>query len=701
MKSENATNNSRATTIAILFTDIVGSTRFFAKHGDNDGLSMIQQHNRALFPLIEKADGRVIKTIGDSIFAVFDNPADALCAAFAMQKKMEEERNENKFKEPIHIRVGVHYGLAHESENDFFGDAVNLAERVKSSAGADKICISKMLKEIVKSDHRFKFISIGSHTLKGSAEPMELFELISAPELTKRSLLKTLLFRAKLSIRKNKKSAVIIAVIPILLFAGFWWWMTYVMPPSPQAVAVLPFRNLANDSNLDYLSIALTDELNTQLRSAGTVMIRPTNTVMKYKGKDWDASQVARELRVGTLIEGSYIPSNDQLQVNVSIIDAKTNQQAWAGKIEGFLNNLLNLLDQVARQVISQLRFHFAELQPSRRYGTENPKAYELYLHGLSLQQEITESNNSDAIRFLEQAVKVDPKFARAHAVLASSYATRFWWNFSNDTQWLERAEFEARQALNFNPKLAEAHYALAYALEGKGKRSESIREIIESYKLDRQYVPSLTNIARYSFYVGDFDRALSALDKIGEIDPTQNIHMRRAIYLYFAEKPDASLSENRIAESRANGVDEMTFIAFTYVWLKDFVSAERMLKKLEENAPAALSIHEVRAWIYTGRGKFAEAKKEMEYFSSRQSWGIAQEMAALSALQGDKESALNWLEKAVAMGAPSYAWFSSNQFSSLRGNPRYEAVLKKLNADYKPVRAELEKLVINLTYAS
>ena len=122
---------SRPVLSAILFTDIVGSTRYFAMHGDRAGMRMLEVHNRALFPLIEQANGRVIKTIGDSIMAVFAQPVDAMRAAFALQRRLENVRASLPEQDQIHIRVGVHYGLVTEKGNDVFGDTVNLAERVK------------------------------------------------------------------------------------------------------------------------------------------------------------------------------------------------------------------------------------------------------------------------------------------------------------------------------------------------------------------------------------------------------------------------------------------------------------------------------------------------------------------------------------------------------------------------------------------
>jgi len=208
--------------------------------------------------------------------------------------------------------------------------------------------------------------------------------------------------------------------------------------------------------------------------------------------------------------------------------------------------------------------------------------------------------------------------------------------------------------------------------------------------------LPALRNLARYSFYMGDFNRALTVLDRMAEIDPTENVAMRKAINLYFAGQIPVALSENPKAEQRAQGVDELTQIGTTYVWLGELKAAQRVLERLEQLQPGYSGAAEIRAWLYTTRGQVAEARTEMEKFAPRSgaSWGIAQLNAALYALQGDREQALAALEKAVAAGGPSYAWFKSDTFRILRGDPRYEALLKKLADEYQPLHSEFDRIL-------
>jgi class 3 adenylate cyclase/TolB-like protein/tetratricopeptide (TPR) repeat protein len=702
---------------AILFTDIVGSTSYFARHGDEAGLRMLGRHNRALFPVVEEANGRIVKTIGDSILAVFDQPVDALQAAWGLQQRLAELLSTlTAEEEGIHIRVGVHYGLVTEKDNDVFGDAVNLAERVKSKAAGDQVFVSRTLREMVRARPGFVFQSAGLHELKGASEPMELFQLTGASAAPPVPRWRKWARRRARAVRRRAR---VIAAVALLLLAagGIWWWVRPARFPE-RAVAVLPFVNTAHDSNTDYLSLALPDQLNTQLGSSQNLIVRPFPPVKRDQAGSVDLRGLARELQVGTIIKGNFWREGKQLRVTVDVVGTQQDRDLWSRPFEGTVENVLGLMNQMAPEVVEavdKLMGKGRAAGPATAgnapgassagagslagalgpVGTKDPEAYDLYLRGRAAVLELTKENIQSAKELLEQAVAKDPNFAKANAALAQVYVTNFWWNFSNDPTWLDRAEALAERAVTLAPHSAEAHYALAYALEGKGQRAEAIHEYLMSVLANPHYLPALTNVARYFFYMGDFDRALGTLDRIAAIDPKQNIHVRKAIYLYFAGRLDASREENRKAEQQAMGVNELTFVTLTYVWLGDLGSAERVLRKLEQVQKDAPSIVEIRAWLDTARGNIPQARQEMKILEAKAShrWGIAQELASLYARQGDRAQALFWLEKAVQMGGPSYSWFSSKDFQLLRGDPRYEAALKTLSNEYQPLRPEFDQV--------
>jgi adenylate cyclase len=708
---------------AILFTDVVGSTRYFAERGDEAGLRMLECHNRALFPVVEEANGQVIKTIGDSILAVFAQPADALGAAWSLQRTMDDLRSKLPAEEAIHIRVGVHYGLVTEKHNDVFGDAVNLADRVKSHAEGDQVMVSRTLRDMVRANPHFAFKSVGLRELKGAREPVEIFLLTTAAARRKTALWLVWARRARRLSHRHRLA--VTGVFVVLLVAGGASWLSRGSTKFPERdIAVLPFRNETNDKDVDYLSVALPNELDAQLSMANaklsrgtSLFVRPFRSVEHYRGQNLDLQRVAREQQVGTVVEGSFWRSGDQLRIKVDIVDARRDRELWSEPFESALANVMNMVDRMAGRVVgavtslvmngnvsasaSSTSQTQGDRQQGLHVGTNHPEAYDAYLRGLAFQLQGTEESNGKAIDFLQRAVNQDPGFGRAQALLAQAYTTRFW-DFSNDTDWLSRAEKSARRALELDPQLADAHFALARALERKGRSfsGESIREGLASVVADPHYGPALTYVARYFFYMGDSDRALGMLDHLSEIDPTQHVHFRRAIYHYFAGRLPKARVENVKAEKEAGSVvEELTLIGITHVWLGDLNAAERVVQRLQQIPKTEVNQAEIRAWLYNARGQISDSRREMQVLTPRGEvgWGIAQYLAALSALQGDREQALNWMEKAIKLGAPNYAWFSSTDFGMLSGDRRYEAALKVLADEYAPVRLEFERVYTEL----
>lgn len=476
------------------------------------------------------------------------------------------------------------------------------------------------------------------------------------------------------------------AAAAVVAGAGFgvWRYIEATAPMDLNHVAVMPFQNLENDFAIDYLSREMPLALNSQLSRMAELSVVPFSSTMKFK--DMGAADIAKALHVGTVIEGSFSHENDQLKLDVNIVDTNKDQYLWSEAFRSLLAEFRDLIERMVPKIAETLRL----TAPKLTIGTQNSKAYVLFIHALTLALELNPENNSAAMDALKSAISLDPQFAEAHAALADAYVNHFWWNMSNDTSWLDQAAAEARKALAIAPDLPEGHYALAYAFEGQGHRADAAREYFASVRDGPHYIPALSSVARYEFYMGDFNRSLATLNTIAGIDPTNNVHIRKAMCYFFAGKPRDSATENQLAEKNARGVDQLTLIAFTYAWLKDLTSAERVLQTLERQQPGALSLYEIRAWIATMKGDVASAHEQMQHIAEqRQTFGILDELATFYAIQSDKEQAIELLSKAVSMGAPNYAWYNSDFFKVLRGDPRYDAILSTLANEYATVRRD------------
>lgn len=493
--------------------------------------------------------------------------------------------------------------------------------------------------------------------------------------------------------RTSRRGLIIAGAASLLPIGGGVWWATGGMRAAPvdkSAIAVLPFDNLANDPKLGFLSLAIPAELNAGLSRTTALIVRPLESVRSVMNGKPPMADMSRALQVGMLINGSFWSAGPQLRLSFDISDASQNRQLSSETLEGTVADLLGLLNDMIQKVQHSLQVRLQARMNGADLGTDNAEAYEIYLRALTLAQDINDANNLSAIELLRRVTGLDPQFARAHAALAESCVTRFWWNFSNDRDWLEKAETAAKEAVRLAPELSEARYALGYVFEGKGRRGDAARAYVASTRLGPHYVPALASAARYAFYMAEFPRALAMLDRIAVIDPTNNIHVRKAMCHFFAGNTDECRRENREAERMARGIDQWTLIGFTWSWLKDFASADRVLRRLEQIDPTALSILELRAWIYTMRGDVSKAREQMAQILKRRStFGIADEIATFYAIQGEREQAIRWLTRAIDDGAPNYAWYRSAFFTILRGDPRYDALMSRLGKDYQGIWAK------------
>jgi len=477
-----------------------------------------------------------------------------------------------------------------------------------------------------------------------------------------------------------------IFVLAILVFTG-----VRALIPAPSVplthVVVLPFQSDDQDNSIDRLSTSVPFAIDSQLTDTPDLWVVPMKSLDTLP-KNPSPRQVRRALRAGTMIEGAVRRSGERLSVDVEVINTNQNRQLWSRTFEMAVVDQQSRVRQIVSQVTAAVQQRLKVKTTS--VPTQDDKAYELYVKGLVREEDITNVNNNDAIADLEAAVRLDPGFAQAHAALAEAYATRFYWNFSNDRHLVDEAEASAREALKLAPRSPEAHNALGWSLESKGEPLAAAREYFASAHSNPHYLPALQNVARFSIFMADFDRALATLGTIADIDPTINVSVRRAICYYFAGNSPAALRENKEAERAARGVDQLTLVAFTYVWLMDLDSAERVLQRLQQQDPKALSIAEIRAWLYTARGQFPEAQEQIKTIATRETFGIEAEIATFYALQGDREQAIAWLTKGVQDGAANYAWYNSDFFKILRGDPRYEKILAQLRDEYRQLRKEI-----------
>lgn len=467
---------------------------------------------------------------------------------------------------------------------------------------------------------------------------------------------------------------------------------------SRRAVALLLF----NATRKDELSLQQADaapaELDRLFSSSKEIPIRSFNRVLDETIRGLSFRDQGIELDADTLVTGDVKYDGKVLRLSVRIINAPDETTVWVKDFSSPPFERYSLMPRAASAIAEKLH---VKLEGGVG-GTNSTPAYASFQRGETENRIIGKTHNNRAIAHLERAVAADPAFASALSELANAYVNRFYWNYSNNPALLAKAEASAQRALAISPNLPLAHYALAQALAGGGKRRDAIEEYYASVRLAPDLVPALSSVARWLFYMGDLDQSMRVWKRIEQLERPQRseVHVREAMCLYFSGHPDDSLIENKKAEYLAeDGVDELTLIAFTYVWLKDFPPAERVLARLKRVEPSAFSIDEIQAWLFAMKGQAAQAQEKIRKIEARHTYGIEDEIATLYAVLGDKSNARSWLQMAISHGAPLYAWYHSNFFRILQGDAVYEDLMRQLEREYEPLRKRFESEIGPLVF--
>jgi TolB-like protein/class 3 adenylate cyclase/Tfp pilus assembly protein PilF len=378
--------------VAIFAADVEGYSRLMDR--DEVGtLRDLTERRQILDGLIASHRGRIANTAGDSVLAEFASAVDAVQCAVEAQAAWAEANGRVPPDRRVKFRIGVHVGDVMVRAGDLFGDGVNIAARLQSSAAADGICISSAAHEQVRKILPLTFVDLGMQCLK-NIEPIRAFAVSVAAEPSQAARLAD-------------------AQTPLAL-------------PDKPSIAILPFTNMSGDPEQDYFADGMVDDIITALSHFKALFVIARNSSFTYKGRAVDVKQVGRELGVRYVLEGSVRKATNRVRITGQLVDAATGVHLWADRFDGGLGDIFDLQDQVTESVVGAIApaVEKAEIERAKRKPTESLDAYALYLRGLArLYQFANRQANAEALRLFNSAIELDPDFASAYGRAATCYA--------------------------------------------------------------------------------------------------------------------------------------------------------------------------------------------------------------------------------------------------------------------------------------
>ncbi len=425
--------------VAIFAADVEGYGRLMSS--DEAGtLRELTKRRRILDGLIASHRGRIANTAGDSVLVEFNSAVDAVQCAVEAQGALAEANQEMPPDRHIKFRIGVHVGDVMVKAGDLFGDGVNIAARLQSSAAAQGICISGAAFDHVRKVLPLTFIDLGMQSLK-NLEPIRAYAVSVASGPSQAGSL--------VDVRE-----------PLAL-------------PDKPSIAVLPFTNMSGDPEQDYFADGMVDDIITALSRFKALFVIARNSSFTYKGRAVDVKQVGRELGVRYVLEGSVRKAANRVRITGQLVDTATGAHLWADRFDGGLGDIFDLQDQVTESVVGAIApaVEKAEIERAKRKPTDSLDAYAIYLRGLArLYQFAGRQANDEALRLFNSAIGLDPDFAAAYGRAAFCYIiakTNGW--FSDTANEIAEVTRLAQRAVELGKDdaiaLADSGYALAYVV--------------------------------------------------------------------------------------------------------------------------------------------------------------------------------------------------------------------------------------------
>jgi adenylate cyclase len=386
---------------AILSVDVVGYSRLMSIN-EAATLSRLNVLRRELIdPAIAAHSGRIVKLIGDGALVEFASAVEAVTCAIDIQRQLGERHAATSEADPMRFRIGVHVGDIIIEGEDILGDGVNIAARIEGVAKPGGICISDDAYRQVRGKLDANFKDTGEQELKNIARPVRVYQW--QPDTA----------AVADSVSASK-------------------------PPLPDkpSIAVLPFQNLSGDPEQEYFADGMVEDIVTGLSRIKWLFVIARNSSFVYKGKPVDVRQVGRELGVRYVLEGGVRKSGNRIRVTAQLLEAATGAHVWADRFDGALEDVFDLQDKITEKVVGIVEpsLRQSEIERSRRKHPENLDAYDLYLRAVPHMASVMPADAKIAADFVEAALKLNPNYAAAHAVLAWCMETRFFREGFNET---------------------------------------------------------------------------------------------------------------------------------------------------------------------------------------------------------------------------------------------------------------------------
>jgi adenylate cyclase len=600
----------------IVSADVVGYSALMER--DEAGtLERLKANRRSVFdPRIAAHGGRIVKLMGDGALVEFASVVAAVSCAHEIQQATEAGQSG---PDRIRYRIGITLGEVIVEGDDIYGDGVNVAARLQTLATPGGVAVSRTVRDQAAGKLPLEFDDLGEHTVRNIERPVHVFSVRAEARKT--------------SVQASQQK-------PRL------------------SICVLPFANMSGDPEQEYFSDGITEDIITDLTKVSALSVVSRNTAFTFKSKPIDVAQVARQLRVSHVLEGSVRKSGNRVRITAQLIEGSSDSHLWAERYDRNIDDIFALQDEISEAIVKALKLTLlpSEKEAIERRSTTNPEAYKLYLMARQYNATGNSRHREITVRLCQRAIEIDPGYARAWALLAVCQSnTVLLVTLPGDSGW-----DAAERALALAPDLAEAHAAKGRVLGDAGRYEESLAEHQIALSLDPDAYEVNAAAARCFIALRRYDDAIESLERAAAAIETDFWALGMLIQCHQA-KGDA---EGAIAAARR--------------------TLERVQKVVvaEPDHGVALGFG-VSALATMGELERAKEWAARAMLLDPENFNLKYNLACSLIRLGEMDEAIKLLDPVFkAAQAQSLNWWKiDSDLDAIRGDPRFMAMIEQAEA--------------------
>ena len=584
---------------AILSADVEGYSRLM----DDDEEATVRtltSYRTAITDLVQQYRGRVVDSPGDNILAEFVSVVDSVNCAVEIQRELAERNAELPDNRRMQFRIGVNLGDVIDEDGRIYGDGVNIAARVESLAEAGGICISGRAHDQVENKLGLEYEDLGKHEVKNISRPIQVYRVLSYPGAAAHRVVQA---KKTLGQRWRKIGISVAAIVIVAGAIGIWQFYTYrpsVEPasiekmayplPDKPSVAVLPFDNMSEDPKQEYFSDGISEEIITALSKLDQLFVIARNSTFTYKGKPVKVKQVAEELGVRYVLEGSVRKTEDRVRITAQLIDAISGHHLWAERYDRDLKDIFALQDEITKKIVTALQVELTDGEQARMWSktTENLDFYLKRMEGLAACREGTVESHIKQAQISQEMINMEPESPVGYAGLGHSY----WYLATageSPRENLKKAFKLTQKALSMDESSATSHALLGSIYLMMRKHEKAIAAGKRSIELDPSGALVHGFLGITLGFAGRQDEAIGYINKGIRLNPFPEywyFNQLSRCYILKGQYEDALTAAKKALQRHPDSASNHISLALIYALLDRQEEAEASVKKALEIRP-------------------------------------------------------------------------------------------------------------------